>query len=75
MWTPWTIIGAGRTRGVPESDFKGFGMILGHHFESFLGVDEINSVFLSRIVSRRLFGTDFSIDILTVKARKIRFSY
>ena len=37
---------AGRTRGSPKQDFSDFGLIFGPHFESFLGFDGLNSMFV-----------------------------
>ena len=37
---------AGRTRGVRNEIFSDFGLILGPHFESFLGLDGLNSMFV-----------------------------
>ena len=42
-----------------ETDFSDFGMILGVHFERFLGLDKSTSVFLLGLVPRSLFASIF----------------
>ena len=73
----FTILGAilsawGRPGGLWEQQerhvgfwrqiFSDFGMILGAHFERFLGLDGSNSVFLLGLVSRSLFASIFKLN-------------
>ena len=50
-----------------------FGVILGPHFGSFLGLDGLNSMFLFWFVSRVLFASIF-VELLIVGALETRFS-
>ena len=62
------------TWGSRNHIFSDLGMILGPHFESCLGSDGLNSIFVQACV-RAIFCTDCLIEILTVARLKTRSSY
>ena len=49
----------GAFRFLAAQVFSDFGLILGAHFESFLGVDGLNSMFFVGLVSRFIFASIF----------------